>query len=118
MKRRYSSSQKNRLLKAWRDSGKPCSLFAKERGINESTFFNWIRKAKEVASKKTALLPLITEPSPSFLQLVPKAELPPLSLPSSEAPILTLHCLSGRTLRVPADIDPQSLARILRVLEA
>jgi len=95
-------SRWQREIKAWSASGKTLSAWARERGLSRDALEYWKRR---LAPRKSAPLALIA---------VPPA--PALVVASAGTPIELV--IGAARVILAAGFDPQSLSRVLEVLEA
>lgn len=90
-----------REIQAWRGSGKTLSGWARERGLSRDALEYWKRR---LAPPKTAALALIpVHPAPA-------------ALPAGSGAPIELVIGAARVI-LAAGFDPQSLSRVLEVLE-
>ena len=92
----------------WRASGLPRATSARQRGLCERTLRMWTRRLKDELNDSL----LSTAPpgiDPSFIEL---------ALPSllAAAPASIEVTLAGATVRVPAGVDAETLARVFAAL--
>ncbi len=96
-----SPEKQERHIKAWQASGFSQAAYCREHDLNSKTFGNWLRTYRDVQkhNQRTSLIPVTIK-----------------TTVSAAAP-LKLHCLSGHTLELPADVSPQWLGELLRCLD-
>jgi hypothetical protein len=96
-------SRWQREIKAWSASGKTLSAWARERRLSRDALEYWKRR---LAPRKPAGLALIAVP-PAPAAVVPVIPCAPIELVIGSARVI-----------LSAGFDPQSLRRVLEVLEA
>ena len=127
------------VVRRWREGGQPVRAFCRAEGLRESAFYFWRRRLACRSRRADAVNGLRSQPhvvtpashssrrvlpggspSPSFLPLhVVAAEgLKPTSGHGLAAQGVEIILGQGRTVRVPAGFDRQTLADVLAVLEA
>ena len=116
----------------WRDSGLSAREFGDEVGVNPRTLTYWAWRLGREAGAAPAAKPrrrrphlpvpkppavVATSPAPvTWLEVVTDAD-PAERATSRSAPAFEL-LLVGRTIRVPAGFDAESLRRLIAVVEA
>lgn len=103
------------LVNEWRKSGLTQGKFSQAKSISDSSLGWWVRELNRrdrsrglhVARKKSA-----RADGPAF---IPVKLVPPTWVPAAPA-FEVVVC--GHTIRVPAGFDPESLRRLVGVLEA
>jgi transposase len=99
-------------VERWKDSGLSAKEFAAEIGVKPSTLSWWKwqlgtkaeapkARARRARTQKTAFSPM------TFVEMAPQARPEPLEIVWP----------SGVRIRVPVDVDPSALARIIDVVE-
>jgi len=96
-------SRWQREIKAWSASGKTLSAWARERRLSRDALEYWKRR---LASRKAGALALIAVP-PALAAVAPVSACAPIELVIGSARVI-----------LSAGFDPQSLSRVLEVLEA
>jgi len=96
------------IIADWRASGLPRATYARQHGLCEPTLRMWTRRLKDELNDSL----LSTAPpgiDPSFIEL---------ALPSllAAAPASIEVTLAGATVRVPAGVDAETLARVFAAL--
>ena len=120
------------VLRRWQVSGQTVRDYCREAGVPKSALYFWRREL----ARRSAAPAAVREPSPKTSPVVPAARAPqrrPRSRPSTasflpvrvvedvrEDAIGTIEIVlaAGRTVRVPAGFDRQTLMDVLAVLEA
>lgn len=116
--RRWSRSEKERLVSASFEDGVTASEIAREAGIHVSQLFRWRKELCQPASpapEGTALVPI---------EVVPVAPAPypvDVSRPARtrvrrQVGTIEIDLASGARLRVDRDVDADALRRVLDVL--
>ncbi len=92
-----------RVLARWRRSGLSVRAFCQAEGVSEPSFYGWRRKLDQGDHKKPAFLPMhvITE----------EAEEPATGG-------IEIVLANGRCLRVGPGFDPDTLVKVVDLLEA
>ena len=96
------------IIADWRASGLPRATYARQHGLCEPTLRMWTRRLKDELNDSL----LSTAPpgiDPSLIEL---------ALPSllAAAPASIEVTLAGATVRVPAGVDAETLARVFAAL--
>ena len=92
-----------RVLGRWRRSGLPVRAFCQAEGVSEPSFYWWRRKFDRVDHKTPAFLPVhvvteeVKEPATVGIEIV---------------------LANGRCLRVGPGFDPDTLVKVVDLLEA
>lgn len=94
---RWTIHEARAALSALARSGLSPHAFAQRQGLDAQRLYFWQRRVGAAAKSASA---------PAFVELRPR----------SEAPV-EIVLRSGRSLRVPASIDEEALARLVRILE-
>jgi hypothetical protein len=95
------------IVDRWRRSGMTGRLFAEQEGINVSTLFGWSRKLRPSTDT-----PTMTGTS----MLLPVTILEPSAPAPAPSRMLEVLLPGGEIVRVPPDIAPEQLARVVRAL--
>jgi len=117
-RRRWSRSEKERLVAASFEDGVTASEIARDAGIHVSQLFRWQKELCQPASptpEGTALVPI---------EVVPGAPAPdPVDIPRPartrvrrQVGTIEIDLASGARLRVDRDVDADALRRVLDVL--
>jgi hypothetical protein len=108
----------------WRESGLTAKEFALELGVNANTLGHWAWRLGQGEADRTTepkrARPKASPPSVAFVEVIPAS---PRDEQTRRAPVqagapFELVLGGGRTLRVPADFEAESLRRLLTLLEA
>lgn len=95
------------IVGRWRRSGMIGRVFAEQEGINVSTLFGWSHKLR---------------PSPDTSATTGPSMLLPVTLLEPSAPLpeprsmLEVLLPGGEIVRVPPDVSPEQIARVVRAL--
>jgi transposase len=118
-RRRWSRSEKERLVAASFEAGVSASAVARSAGIHVSQLFRWRKQLCErvVAAASMTMVPVvIAEPSG------PAAAAPTKPRrtrgPAKGRGLIEIDLGGGRRLRVDAGVDAKALARVLDVLSS
>lgn len=110
-RRRWSRSEKERLVAASFEPGVSASEVARSAGIHVSQLFRWRKQ-------------LCERVAPSMPALIPVAVVPDAPVPAEIAPVrsrrragvIEIGLSGGRRVRVDRDVDAEALRRVLDVL--
>jgi len=109
-RRRWSETEKERLVAETCAPGMSVSLVARRRGVDPSLLFRWRRRL---------LVP--TEAPPVFAPVEVANAAPVALIPapptSAGGGLIEIELAGGRRLRVDRDVDAAALRRVLSVLE-
>jgi transposase len=112
-RRRWRDADKLRIVKESLSGHRQASATARRHGISRSLLTVWRRQYR--------IGELGSERSPAFIPLTLSAEAPALAartpLPSNPEAKVEIALRNGRRLVVPANVEPEALARLLPVLE-
>jgi hypothetical protein len=100
-------------IERWIDSGLTAKEFAAELGVNPSTLASWKWRLGRGEAPPVGKAPETVPPS--FVELI-AATVP--TKPAEAVEPLELVLETGHRLRIPGRFDPDSLRRVLAVLEA
>ena len=95
------------IVDRWRRSGMTGRLFAAQEGINVSTLFGWSHKLRPSTDTSVTTGPSMLLP---VTLLEPSAPLP------ERRSMLEVLLPGGEIVRVPPDVSPEQLARVVRAL--
>lgn len=109
--RRHGEAFWRRAFSVQRDSGLTQFEFCREHGLARSTFYRWQRRLGEVEEAAEGL------GSPGFVEVNLKPEPPAPERPGEEEGF-ELRFASGVRLRLPSQVQGQSLAEVLGALQA
>lgn len=123
-RRIWSSVEKQRIVDEASVPGVNISAVARNNGVAQSLLYRWRKDATAAASATSQVfvpVALTTAQAP-----VPQAaakDVRPKSSPGSSrvpfpASLIEVVLEGGRILRLPSDIEPQAVARILAILKA
>ncbi len=95
------------LLEEHRRSGLSQAEFARSRGVSLSSFTFWIRRARgsEPGGRQRLVPVRIVREAPGYEG-------------AGAAPDFELYLPGGRSLRIPARFEPESLRRLIAALES
>lgn len=109
-RRRWSRSEKERLVAASFEPGVSASEVARAAGLHTSQLFRWRKQLCErVGSPTPALVPVsvVTE-TPAAMAAVK---------PRRRSGVIEIGLSGGRRVRVDRDVDVEALRRVLGVLD-
>ena len=112
-RRHWSDADKLRIVRESLLGHRQVAATARRHGISRSLLTVWRRQYRtgELGSER----------SPAFVPLTLSAEasapVTPASLPSNPEAKIEIELRNGRRLMVPANVEPEALARLLPVLE-
>jgi transposase len=121
--RRQFSREQKRTIVAEVERGATVSEVARRHNVHTSLLFRWRREFASASSPVSAA-PQTPEPkTATFLPVRVAAPAPstspePRPEPSRRSAVIEIELMSGRKLRVGADVDIAVLKRIIAVLEA
>jgi transposase-like protein len=104
---RRSSEAWRRIVDELDRSGATVAAFAAERGLNANTL-SWWRSA--IRRKDGRATPAAATAAPRFVELVPRAAAVP------RAGTIEISTPSGLSVRASADVDPDSVSRVVAAL--
>ena len=95
------STQQQKHIKTWQESGLSQVAYCRQHKLNSKTFSNWLQayRSQQVASAAPTLIPVEIKSKVS---------------PSGS---LYLRWPQGHTLELPADVSPQWLGQLLKCLD-
>ena len=110
-RRRWSRSEKERIVSASFEPGVSASEVARSAGIHVSQLFRWRKQ-------------LCERVAPSTPALIPVAVVPDAAVPTEVAPVrsrrrpgvIEIGLSGGRRVRVDRDVDAEALRRVLDAL--
>ena len=108
-RRRWSRSEKERLVAASFEPGVSASEVARSAGIHTSQLFRWRKQLCDCAAP--ALIPVAVVPD---APVSAEAAVPPR--PRRRAGVIEIGLSGGRRVRVDRDVDAEALRRVLDVL--
>jgi transposase-like protein len=104
-RRRRSPEEIRQFLGEYERSGLTQQAFADRVGVCFANVSNWLRKARNGAARQGE-------------ELVPiRSRLVPVTIRSTASSSFELVTPGGATLRIPADLEPQALERLLALLQ-
>lgn len=89
------------VLARWKRSGLSVRTFCRAEGLNQGTFYWWRRELKRRDQPKPAFLPV---------RILPERV-------ESSSGGIEVVLANGRSVRVRAGFDPQTLVRVVELLE-
>jgi hypothetical protein len=117
-RRRFSEADKRRIVEETERPGASVSGVARQYGITARLLFRWRQELAPAAKTETTFLPVILTDAPEH-----SAETPP-SLPGPapviverSAPGIEVELIGGRRVRFERDVDPETVRRLVTLLE-
>ncbi len=117
-RRRFSEADKRRIVEEAERPGASVSGIATQYGITARLLFRWKQELAPTAKTETTFLPVTITNAPEQ-----SAETPP-SLPGPapviverSAPGIEVELIGGRRVRFERDIDPETVRRLVTLLE-
>jgi len=104
-----------RIVEEWRKSGLTQREFCRRKQESESSLAWWIRELNRRDRARGASTARATSKSKAAPSFIPVKLTPPTWIPAVPAFEIVV---GGHTIRVPAGFDPESLRRLVGVLEA
>ena len=101
------------VMRRWREGGQTVRAFCHAENLRESAFYFWRRGLTRRGRRAPKLAAAIANDTPSFL---PVHLVKPSATEAAQGVEIVLA--QGRTVRVRAGFDRQTLAEVLAVLEA
>jgi transposase-like protein len=99
VRKRFTSEQRDEIVRAYRSSGLPQREFAAQAGIGLSTLAVWLRK-----------IPVSPGGVPEFIRL------PNVLTSTTATPVYRLHLAGGVILEIGSGFRSQELASLLQLL--
>lgn len=116
--KRTSQNDWAKRVKAWKKSGKTAQEYADQIGVSPQTLYRWrgkLRKKATKAGEEMRLPDVAAACQPA--SLVPFVEVLPSAVAVPSATPFEVHVDRGRRITVPTNFDPESLRRLLCVIE-
>ncbi len=118
-RRRFTEADKRRIVEAADRPGASVSDVARGHGIAVRQLFRWKQELAPAAKTETTFLPVTITDAPEQ-----SAETPP-SLPGGPAPVIVersapgieVELIGGRRVRFERDVDPETVRRLVSLLE-
>ncbi len=122
----YSNDEKKRLIMECRQSGLSDYQWCHQNGINNSTFYNWVKKLRDVACQEALIEPVSSHQVTPARQdvvkvnVIPKNDLisvsnPRVPAPDTESASIELN-LNGCTIKIHNNADPALLAHTINLM--
>ena len=110
-----NAQQRAKWVERWKDSGLTAKEFAAEAGLKASALYNWSAQLASAARKSPVERDGAARQAPRTATPLPRViELPVAAVASAPAMIELL--LGEVRIRVPAGVDEETLARVVRAL--
>ncbi len=124
--KRYSDDEKKRLIMECRQSGLSDYQWCRENNINGSTFYNWVKKLRDMACQETMIESTPTRQVTPARQdvvrvnILPKDEQPSVitqNRPVTNAESVSIELiLNGCSIKIHNNADPTLLAHTINLL--
>lgn len=122
----YSDDEKKRLILECRQSGLSDYHWCRENGINNSTFYNWVKKIRDVACQETCTNSVQNHQLTPARQDVVRLNILPSQNPTSvvypnrlgtdvDSASIELN-LNGCSIKIHNNADPTLLAHTINLL--
>lgn len=104
-----------RLVERWKASGQPKSMFCEREGISDASLHWWLRELERRSGRRPGFRPPQKPPA----KKAPRPEFVPVQVvPSLQAAVKAVELVvAGYVVRVVPDFDPETLRRLLDLLE-
>ena len=109
-RRRWSRTEKERIVAAALAPGAVASEVAREAGIHSSQLFRWRQQLCERVSTPAAFHPVAIASEPEI------AALPPPTPPSERASTVEIEFAAGARMRIIGAVDASTVSALIRVL--
>ena len=106
-RRRWSRSEKERIVTAAMESGAVASEVARAAGIHTSQLFRWRQQLCERAQVPAAFTPVAITPAPEATALPPVAE---------RAGVIEIEFATGGRMRITGAVDAPTVAALMKAL--
>lgn len=122
----YSNAEKKRLIMECRQSGLSDYQWCHENGINSSTFYNWVKKLRDVACQEALI-----EPVPSHQVTPARQDVVRVNILTKDEPTSVVYQngsatgtesasieldLNGCSIKIHNNADPALLAHTINLL--
>lgn len=122
----YSNDEKKRLIMECRQSGLSDYQWCHQNGINNSTFYNWVKKLRDVACQDALIEPLSSHhakserPDVVKINVIPKNDLVSVSNPripatDTESASIELN-LNGCNIKIHNNVNLALLGHTINLL--
>jgi transposase-like protein len=117
-RRRFSTADKKRIVEEAERPGASVSGIARQYGITTRLLFRWKKELVSAAKTETTFLPVmltdVPEQSPEASQSLPR---PAPVIVERSAPGIEVELIGGRRVRFERDVDPETVRRLVTLLE-
>ncbi len=117
-RRRFSEADKRRIVEEADRPGASASDVARRHGIAVRQLFRWKQELAPAATTETTFLPVTIADAPDRSAEAPAS--PPGPAPAiveRSAPGIEIQLIGGRRVRFERDVDPETLRRLVSLLE-
>jgi transposase-like protein len=117
-RRRFSEADKRRIVEAADRPGASVSDVARRRGIAVRQLFRWKQELAPAAKTETTFLPVMLTDAPEQSTEVSQSLPGPAPvIVERSAPGIEVELIGGRRVRFERDVDPETVYRLVSLLE-
>jgi transposase-like protein len=117
-RRRFSEADKRRIVEEAERPGASVSGVARRYGITARLLFRWKQELAPAAKTKTTFLPVtITDAPEQSAEAPPSLPGPAPVIVERSAPGIEVELIGGRRVRFERDVDPETVRRLVSLLE-
>ncbi len=117
-RRRFSEADKRRIVEEAKRPGASVSGVARRYGITARLLFRWKQELAPAATTETTFLPVtITDAPEQSAETPPSLPGPAPVIVERPAPGIEVDLIGGRRVRFERDVDPETVRRLVSLLE-
>jgi transposase-like protein len=117
-RRNFSEADKKRIVEEAERPGASVSGVARRYGIGTRLLFSWKRELAPAAKTETTFLPVtITDAADQPVEVPPSMPAPAPVIVERSAPGIEVELVGGRRVRFERDTDPETVRRLVSLLE-
>jgi transposase len=117
-RRNFRAADKRRIVEETCREGASVSGVARKYGIGTRLLFSWKQELAPAAKTETTLLPVtITDAPEQSAETPPSLPGPAPVIVERSAPGIEVELIGGRRVRFERDIDPETVRRLVTLLE-
>lgn len=117
-RRRFSAADKKRMVEEACRPGASVSGVARQHGIAARLLFRWKQELAPATRAETTFLPVtITDVADQSAEAPPSTPGPAPVIVERSAPGIEVELIGGRRVRFERDIDPETVRRLVTLLE-